>query len=111
MWVSLPMPEQEFAWLKEISQGWRLSQDQLWRQSNVELAVVLESAWERWALPNPAGPIISVDVETFDAADAALQAGAAWASPPHTQPWGVVAGLLRLPSGLYVELLKRDAQK
>lgn len=105
MWVSIPLTDQERQWLERLGAQLRFSRDRLWRASGVELALVTEEEWRRWHLPEPPAPILSLEVSGPDVADSLVGEGASWAVPWGSQPWGVVAGLLRFPSGLLVEVI------
>lgn len=104
VWVSVPIAEVEMTWLKELDETWRLSRDGLYRQSGVELAMVTDSAWARWQLPEPRHAILTVTVSSTDRIDRVVAAGAQWERPMARQPWGAMAGFLRFPSGLLVEV-------
>lgn len=106
MWISIPIPENEQHWLEQIASGWRNTAEGLVRQSHVELALVpYPDTWERWHLPTPRAPIISIPVANLDRVTAVLAEGARWEKPIASTPWGVVAGFLRFPSGFLVEII------
>lgn len=104
MWVSVPVDDLEMAWLQELDKSWRLSRDGLYRQSGVELALVTNGTWARWQLPVPRQAILSVTVASLEPIDKIVREGARWERPIARQPWGAVAGFLRFPSGLLVEV-------
>ncbi len=106
MWVSLPLTDTERSWLESLAPGWRLSRDALWRRSGIELALVTDTVWRHWGLPEPPAPIITVEIVDLAVVQPLLEAGATWAKPFALQPWGVTAGLVRFPSGLLVEVVK-----
>lgn len=111
MWISLPLPDRERQWLQSLGAELRLSSDALWRTSSVEGALVTDEVWERYHLPRPPAPIVSLDVPNASAAERLLakDPGVRWEMPYGPKPWGVVAGLLRFPSGLLVELIEEQA--
>lgn len=109
MWVSLPLTDAERGWLEQLAPGWRLSRDRLWRRSGIELALVTDTVWRHWGLPEPPAPIVTVEVTDLEVVQPVLDAGAVWAKPFARQPWGVTAGLLRFPSGLLVEVVEAAA--
>lgn len=108
LWISLPLSDQERGWLERLGVSWRLSKDQLWRRSGVEVALVTEDIWRHWQLPEPLAPIISVAVSDLSVIEEMLTDGCRWASPVALRPWGVRAGFLALPSGVLLEVAVFD---
>lgn len=105
LWISLPCTEQERGWLERLGGSWRLSDDKLWRRSEIEAALVTDEVWSFWNLPTPKGPIISFAVPNLSVVQSIVEEGALWADPPKERPWGIQAGFLRFPdSGLLVEI-------
>lgn len=106
MWISLPIAEQEMAWIERLGGPWRVSKDELYRRSGVEMAFVPPYVWTKWNLPVPAGPIISLQVSDLIEVDRVIAEGASWVSPVAAKGWGVKAGFIRFPSGLMVEVIE-----
>jgi hypothetical protein len=104
MWVSIPVPDEEMDWIQRLNGPWRLSKDGLYRQSQVELALVTDSSWRRWGLPQPEAPILTLGAVNPRALEAVLQRGAQVVQPIQRQPWGAEVGFVRFPSGLLVEI-------
>lgn len=111
MWVSLPVTETEMRWIEKLSGPWRLSKDDLYRQSNVELALVVAETWGKWGLPKPQGPILSLHGADLSSVDGIVKEGATVITPVEETAWGAMAGFLRFPSGLIVEVVtgKRES--
>lgn len=104
MWISVPISDTEMKWIERIGGPWRVSDHNLYRHSNVELALVTTSSWEQWGLPKPAAPILSIEVKNEGELQSVLREGAFWEKPPGKTAWGKEVGFLRFPSGLIVEV-------
>ncbi|MDQ0189063.1 hypothetical protein JI721_10615 [Alicyclobacillus cycloheptanicus] len=104
MWVSVPVRDEEMKWIESIGGAWRLSKDGLYRQSQVELALVTESAWRQWQLPHPPAPIVTLDSVNRGNLSEVLQSGAEVAQSTQRRPWGAEVGFVRFPSGLLLEV-------
>lgn len=110
LWISLPCSEEERLWLEWLGGPWRLSEDRLWRRSEVEAALVTDEVWQFWRLPEPPGPIVSFAVPDLKVPNRIIASGARWASEVAPRPWGINAGFLRFPSGLLVEIAVLPAE-
>ncbi|WP_029421400.1 hypothetical protein [Alicyclobacillus macrosporangiidus] len=104
MWVSIPVRDEEMDWIQRLHEPWRLSKDGLYRRSQVELALVTDSSWRRWGLPQPEAPILTLGAVDSRALEDVLQRGAQVVQPIQRQPWGAEVGFVRFPSGLLVEI-------
>lgn len=104
MWVSIPVRDEEMEWIQKVSGPWRLSKDQLYRRSQIELALVPESSWKHWDLPVPSAPILTFDAVNEAALTEILQQGAKVAQTTEVRSWGPAVGFVRFPSGLLVEV-------
>lgn len=104
MWISVPVPDEEMNWIQSVSEPWKLSKDQLYRRSQVELALVPESSWKRWNLPTPSAPILTFDALNESALTELLQKGAQLDQAPRARDWGMDVGFVRFPSGLLIEV-------
>lgn len=104
MWISFPVSEQEMRWIEQLGGPWRFSKDELYRQSGVDVALVVPETWKKWNLPEPPGPILSLRVADKTVIDTIVEEGARWIQPIREMEWGVRAGFLRFPSGMIVEI-------
>jgi catechol 2,3-dioxygenase-like lactoylglutathione lyase family enzyme len=104
-WVSLPVADDEARRLLRALEGARRDRHGLVLAPVDRLAFVDMTAWTRFALPVPPSPIVTVF--SADAQALGLALGGRWEAEPAERPWGVVAGFLRLPSGLLLEVVER----
>ena len=108
--MSIPVSDREMEWIARIGGPWRKNRDGLFRQSNVELALVTESVWKRWHLPDGGAPILTLDTINESELSKILAEGAQVARPTEMTEWGVPAGFVRFPSGVLLEVKPNDGR-